>query len=518
MHRQLYEELRAMMLDGRLAPGRRIPATRLLARELGVSRNTVAGAFDQLRAEGYLESRERGGTFVAARLPDALLRASDPSTRALLGKWPSAPSATSPPENPAVATLSRRGRVLQDAARPELRVRDNAVRPFRSGLPAVDEFPRRIWSRLLTRRWRGGSVRLAYGDAEGDAALVAAIAEYVRTARGVRCTVDQVLVVSGSQQALDLAARVLLDPGDVAWVEDPGYWGVRAALAAAGAVTRLVPVDGEGLDLAAAMAAEPAARVVCVAPSHQFPLGVTMSATRRLELLGWARARSAWILEDDYDSEYRYASRPLAALQGLDRSGCVVYIGTFSKTMFPALRLGYMIAPDGIVDALRAARAAADRHSPALEQGVLADFIGEGHYARHVRRMRALYEERRDALRDAVERRLGDLLALGPMDAGMHTVGWLPEGLDDRKVAEALLGEGVDTAPLSRYWAGAGARSGLILGYAAYRPDVIRAAVERMAPVLERALATTRAPSGFPSSSAPPTNWPESRRAGSSSP
>ncbi len=470
-----------MMLDGRLAPGRRLPATRLLARELGVSRNTVSGAFDQLRAEGYLETRERGGTFVAARLPDVLLRAAGPASA----------SAAKPDRQPPRAPirddlrLSTRGRLLRETALPALRARDTGIRPFRSGVPAIDSFPRRIWGRLLARRWRRGAVPLAYGDAEGEATLRAAIADYVRGARGARCTDEQVLIVSGSQQALDLAARVALDPGDAAWVEEPGYWGVRAALAAAGARLIPVPMDGEGLDVAAGVARDPAARVVCVAPSHQFPLGVTMSVARRLELLAWARQAGGWILEDDYDSEYRYASRPLACLQGLDDAGSVVYIGTFSKTIFPALRLGYVIAPPGMVDALQAARAAADRHSPALEQSVLADFIGEGHYARHVRRMRALYEERRDALRDAVEQRLAGALTLGSMDAGMHTVGWLPPGTDDRRVSDALLAAGVDAAPVSRHWMGSGARSGLMLGYAAYSPEVIREAVERMARVLE---------------------------------
>ncbi len=472
-----------MMLDGRLASGRRLPATRLLARELGVSRNTVAGAFDQLRAEGYLESRERGGTFVAARLPDAMFRATRPLAPAGSRPAPTRPDAPLPRP----ATLSARGRVLRETALPGLRAADAGPRPFRSGVPAIDAFPRRIWARLMARRWRRGAVPLVYRDAEGDATLRAAVADYVRGARGARCSDDQVLIVSGSQQALDLAARVVLDPGDAAWVEDPGYWGVRAALAGAGARLIPVPLDREGLDVSAGIARAPAARVACVAPSHQFPLGVMMSAARRLELLAWARQAGAWILEDDYDSEYRYASRPLACLQGLDDAGSVVYIGTFSKTVFPALRLGYVIAPPAMVDALRAARASADRHSPALEQGVLADFIGEGHYARHVRRMRALYEERRDALRDAAAERLGGHLTLDSMDAGMHTAGWLPPGTDDRLVSEALLAADVDAGPMSRYWMGPGARSGLMLGYAAYSPELIREAVERMARVLERA-------------------------------
>jgi GntR family transcriptional regulator/MocR family aminotransferase len=465
-----------MMLDGRLPAGRRLPALRQLARDLGLSRNTVVGAIDQLRAEGYLQSRERGGTFVAARLPDLMLCPAPNSLGAL------APALT-PALSPA---LSHRGQVIRRTARGDLRIRDGAVRPFRSGIPAVDAFPRGIWARLLARRWRRGAVPLAYGDAEGDVALRTAIAEYVRGARGARCTPEQVIVVSGSQQALDLTARVVLDPGDAAWMEEPGYWGVRAALAAAGAEVIPVPVDAEGLDVRLGLERSSGARVACVAPSHQLPLGVTMSAGRRLELLEWAHRSAAWILEDDYDSEYRYSSRPLPCLQGLDERGSVVYVGTFSKTVFPALRLGYLIAPPALVDALQAARAAADRHSPALEQAVLADFIGEGHYARHVRRMRGLYEERRDALRDAVTGRLAGLVELGPMDGGMHAVGWLPAGWDDQRVSRALQTGEVDAAPLSRYWTTLPARSGLMLGYAAYPPDVIRAAVERMARVLER--------------------------------
>jgi GntR family transcriptional regulator/MocR family aminotransferase len=454
----------------------------VLAADLGVSRNTVAGAFDQLRAEGYVESRERGGTFVASRIPDAMLRAA-PSGSAT----PNRPNVTGTgPERVIGAGLSGRGWVLRKTARLDLRGRDATVRPFRSGVPALDAFPRRIWARLLARRWRRGAVSLAYGDAEGDIALRTAVAEYVRGARGARGSDEQVMIVSGSQQALDVTARVILDPGDAAWMEEPGYWGVRAALAAAGAAVVPVPVDGEGLDVRAGVALAPAARVACVAPSHQLPLGVTMSASRRLELLDWARGAGSWIIEDDYDSEYRYSSRPLACLQGLDDTGCVVYVGTFSKTVFPALRLGYLIAPPALLDALQAARAAADRHSPALEQGVLADFIGEGHYARHVRRMRRLYEERRDALHDAVTQRLGGVMMLGPMDAGMHAVGWLPAGWDDRHVSQRLLSVQVEAAPLSRYWAGPGARSGLMLGYAAYSPEEIRAAVDRMVPVLER--------------------------------
>ncbi len=256
----------------------------------------------------------------------------------------------------------------------------------------------------------------------------------------MRCEASQVIVVNGAQQAVDLAARVLLDPGDTAWVEDPGYQGARGALIAAGIRLAPVPVDAEGLDVRRGARAAPGARLVYVTPSHQYPLGVTMSLNRRLALLEWASASGAWILEDDYDSEYRYAGRPLAALQGLDTAGRVIYVGTFSKVLFPALRLGYLVVPPELVDAFVAARALADRHSPSVTQAALADFIDGGHFARHVRRTRALYAERQAALVRAAQRTLGGLLEVAPAEAGMHLMGWLPVGVDDRVAARAALG------------------------------------------------------------------------------
>jgi GntR family transcriptional regulator/MocR family aminotransferase len=441
-----------------------------MAAELGVSRNTVTLVLDQLRAEGYVEGQMRAGTFVSRTLPDALLQAG--------------------------ATASRRhGR----SARPELSLRGKVLvgigyvggalgrpRPFRPGVAGLGDFPAALWARLAARRWRTGRVALGYGDPAGFLPLRQAIADYVGRARGARCGADQVLIVSGSQQGLDLAARVLLDPGDVAWIEEPGYLGARAALLAAGAVLAPVPVDRHGIDVGAGERRAPEARLAYVSPSHQFPLGVTLSATRRLELLRWARKARAWVLEDDYDSEYRYASRPLASLQGLDEDGRVVYIGTFSKTLFPGLRLGYVIAPTGTEGAFQAARAAADRHSPSLEQAVLADFIGEGHFVRHVRRMRALYLERRDALRSALARRLDGMLELGPAEAGMHVLGWLAAGVDDARASAALAEAGVEAPPLSRYALRPLQRGGLLLGYAGFSDRALQAAVDRAAPVLER--------------------------------
>jgi len=470
LQRQLYDGLRQAIVAGRLPPAARLPSARLLAADLGVSRNTVTLALDQLSAEGYVEGHVRAGTFVSRTLPETLLQ---------IGA-----SAPARGGRPAEAELSQRGRALARSGFPGSAL--GRPRPFRPGIAGLDAFPAALWARLAGRRWRTARVPLGYGDPAGYPPLREAIADYVRRARGVRCTADQVLVVSGSQQGLDLAARVLLDPGDIAWIEEPGYLGARAALLAAGATLATVPVDRHGLDVAAGERSAPEARLAYVSPSHQFPLGVTLSATRRLELLRWARRARAWVLEDDYDSEYRYASRPLASLQGLDEDGRVVYIGTFSKTLFPGLRLGYVVAPPGTEAAFRAARAAADRHSPSLEQAVLADFIGEGHFVRHVRRMRALYLERRDALQDAVSRRLGGVVELGPAEAGMHVLGWLPSGVDDARVSAALADAGVEAPPLSRYALRPLERGGLLLGYAGFSDRALRAAVDRAAPELER--------------------------------
>jgi len=345
---------------------------------------------------------------------------------------------------------------------------------------------------VASRRYRRlASPLLTDGDPRGYAPLRAEIAAYLGAVRGVRCGPEQVVVVAGSQQGIQLAARVCLDPGDRAWFEDPGYPGARRALEDAGARVVPVPVDAEGLDVAAGVARAPDARLAFVTPAHQAPLGVAMSAARRLALLEWARAARAWVLEDDYDSEYRYAGRPFPALQGLDPDGRVLYLGTFSKTLFPALRLGYLVVPPHLVDAVAGARAVLDRHSPVIEQAVVADFLAGGHFARHVRRMRTLYAERQAALVEAGRCELGGLLDLAPADAGLHLIGWLPPGVDDRAAAAAAHAAGVDTLSVSAHRADPPAmeaapaiRGGLLLGYAPVRPPRIRAATRALARAL----------------------------------
>jgi GntR family transcriptional regulator/MocR family aminotransferase len=470
LFRQVYDGLRTAILAGRLTPGTRLPASRGLARELNVARNTVLNAYEQLLAEGYLEGRLGSGTYVPHALPDDLLRAGPPPVR----------------DRPPAGTrrsLSRRGTAL---ARARVSVAQTApkLRPFRPGVPSFDDFPFELWGRLVARRWRRPPPELlSYGDPAGYRPLREAIATHVQVARAVRCTADQVVIVTGSQQGLDLTARVLLDPGESAWIEDPLYPGTRGAFQGADVRFVPVPVDRDGLDVAAGAARCPDARLAYVTPSHQYPLGVVMSLPRRLALLDWARRAGAWVLEDDYDSEFRYSGRPLAALQGLDRDGRVIYLGTFSKVLFPSLRLGYLIVPPDLVDAFTAARAAADRFACTLTQAVVADFIAEGHFARHVRRMRTLYAARQEALVRAARRELGGFVEVEPSEAGLHLLGWLADGLDDQEVSAAAGAAGIEAPPLSRYRLEPG-RGGLMLGYAAYDVRPIREGVRRLAEVL----------------------------------
>jgi len=471
LYRQLYEALRRAILAGRLKPGARLPSTRELAEDLRVSRNTVMNAYEQLLAEGYVEGQTGSGTFVSRLLPEELLHARTSPARSVRAVSKG-------------RALSNRGRLL--AATPVNVTRlSGPARPFRPGSPAIDAFPFELWSRLVARHWRRPRRDLLnYGDAAGYLPLREAIAAYLGAARAVRCEPEQVIVVAGAQQALDLAARLLTDAGDPVWVEEPGYLGAKGALAAAGARLVPVPLDEEGLSVEAGARLAPAARLIYASPSHQYPSGVTMSLSRRLALLEWAGRAGAWVIEDDYDSEYRYAGRPLAALQGLDRERRVVYLGTFSKVLFPALRIGYVVVPPDLFDAFCAARALSDRHSPTVEQAVLADFIAEGHFARHIRRMRALYAERQAALVAAGREELGGLLELKPADAGLHLTGLLPEGWSDLEAARAAESRGVDAQPLSAFHLRPPARGGLVLGYAAYDEREISDGVRRLADAL----------------------------------
>jgi GntR family transcriptional regulator/MocR family aminotransferase len=488
LYRQIYDGYREAIVERRLCAGQRLPSTRQLAAELRVSRMPVLIAFEQLLAEGYFESRVGAGTFVARSLPgerlerDARAAALEPARRATR---PARSDRHVRPAGPARRSVSARSEaVLRPETEPWLR----GWGAFRVSQPAVDHFPQQAWSRLVARHSRGASANLLnYGSPMGHEPFREAVAGYLRTARAVRCEEHQIMAVSGSQQALELAARVLLDPGCPVWVEEPGYGGAREALAMAGARLVPVPVDDQGLDVAAGVARSPRARAAYVTPSHQYPLGMTMSASRRLQLLEWARESGAWVLEDDYDSEYRYESLPVAALQGLDRDGRVIYIGTFSKVLFPALRLGYLVIPADLVARFAAVREAMDIFPPTLYQAVLADFITEGHFARHLRKMRQLYRERRDALVAAIDGDLGDELRVRDGQAGMHLVATLRQrghGVGDRRLAAQAARQGLWTMPLSSCYLGAAAEQGLVLGYGGTSAGEIREGICRLRGVL----------------------------------
>jgi GntR family transcriptional regulator/MocR family aminotransferase len=461
LYRQLYESLRRAILSGQLSPGTRLQSTREMASELGVSRNTAVNAYEQLLAEGYLEGQVGSGTYVSRALPEDLLQVKT-VMRSMLHAGAKG------------VALSERGRAFAAFA-PGVPRAPEPVRPFQTGVPALDAFPFDVWSKLLARHWRRPApTLLGYGEPQGHAPLRRAVASYLGLSRAVRCSPGQVIVVDGAQMAFDLVARVLLDPGDAAWMEEPGYPGARSALEAAGARLAHVPVDGEGLDVEAGEGLEPGARLVYVTPSHQFPLGMMMSLRRRLALLDWAGRAGAWVVEDDYDSEYRYEGRPLASLQGIDSDGRVVYVGTFSKFLFPSLRLGYIVVPPNLVDAFVAARAMAGRHSPTVEQAVLTDFIEEGHFGRHIRRMRTLYRARRAAMLRAIREECSGLLEIEPSDAGLHLTAWLAPGLDDRELVRAAAARGVEARPMSMFYGGEPGRPAVLLGYAAFDEGHIR--------------------------------------------
>jgi GntR family transcriptional regulator/MocR family aminotransferase len=355
-------------------------------------------------------------------------------------------------------------------------------------VPAIDQFPVRLWSQLVSRYLRALTIsQLDYGDSGGVPHLRRAIAEHVSATRGTRCDPEQVIVVAGAQRALDLTCRVLLDPGDHAWMEEPGYPGAQNALIGAGARIQPITVDAEGLDVAAGVRRGATARLVYVTPSHQYPSGVPMSLRRRLALLKWASSARAWILEDDYDSEFRYGARPIPCLHGLDVDGRVVYVGTFAKTMFPAIRLGFLILPLSLVSVFRAARRAGDMHPPTLEQSVLGTFMLEGHYATHLRRMRSLYRERLEALEAAARQHCDGVLTVRPARTGLHVVADV-HGVSALSVADAALSAGVEVMPLSAYYLSRREpANALVLGFGSVRPEDSGDAMRRLASAIETA-------------------------------
>ena len=468
LHRQIYDAYRTAIAARNLGAGQQIPSTRTLACELGISRIPVLSAYSQLLAEGYLESRSGAGTFVSRSMPEQLTSVEQPKVRARtqVGPRPVSYRSTLLPPFKLAPWLFGWG-------------------AFMVGQLALDHFPFQVWSNLVIRHSRHVRISsLHFSDPRGSEVFREAIAAYLRTARGVSCEAGQIMVVSGSQQALEIAARVLLDPGNQVWVEEPGYRLAQQVLKMAGCELIPVPVDNEGLDVAAGIERCRNARVAYVTPSHQFPLGVTMSASRRIQLLDWAQSSGSWIIEDDYDSEYRYAQMPIASLQGLDRNSRVIYVGTFSKTLFPSLRIGYLVIPPDLVDRFVAVRHAMDVYPPHLYQAVLTDFIREGHFSRHIRRTRLVYGERRNVLVDAIRAEFGSQLQIVGADAGMHLAAILPRQIHDREASERAARENLWLWPLSPCFLSKNRRHGFILGFGSTAAEEIPKRVRQLRKVL----------------------------------
>jgi GntR family transcriptional regulator/MocR family aminotransferase len=435
---QIYNGYRTAILSGRLSPGQRLPSTRTLAEEFHISRFPVLSAFDQLLQDGYLVGKVGSGTFVRDPVPDEL-------SKPIAGRLPSPRALPSIDQGP---------------------LPGESLGLFTVGLPALDRFPHRVFSRLVRHHASVGSPQLlAYGDPAGYPPLREAITDYLRTARAVDCDPSQVLIVTGSQMALVISAIALTTPESTVCVEEPGYPGAQLALAMGGANIIRVGVDEDGIDVTAIRQVPDPINVVYVTPSHQFPLGASLEMVRRIELLSWAARRHAWIVEDDYDSEYRYSMRPLGALQGMDADERVIYVGTFSQALFPALRIGYMVVPRALVSEFVRIREGLDICPPTLFQLVLTDFLNQGHFARHLRRMRSIYLARRDALISAIQRHAADVLMLCNTDAGTHLVALLPNDVDDREVVRRAAEHRMYPKALSTCYATTGASTGLILGY-----------------------------------------------------
>ena len=467
-NRWLYEALRAKILEGGLRPGARLPATRDLARQYGLARGTIVNAFEQLKSEGYVDGSVGSGTYVSKILPDELLQVPREN-----GTGRSAPR-------------KRRRRVSDYAGRvslfPNLEIRPS--RAFRANTPALDLFPTTLWAQVAARRLRRVSTNLLLGCGPmGYTPLRQAVATYLSTSRGVKCVPEQVAIISGVQEALDLAARLFLNPGDRVCMENPGYPGAAIAFQAGGAKISAIRLDDEGMQVQDVSMR--GARLVYVTPGHQFPVGVTMSLARRLRLLEWAGKSGALILEDDYDSEYRYVGRPVPALQGLDRHGLVMFTGSFSKVLFPSLRLGYLVLPPDLVDYVSTTLSVTNRHAPLLEQAVLCDFITEGHFGRHLRRMREVYAERLSVLLECARHSLTGLLEISGVEAGLQTAAWLHSGLDSELAAAVAAKREVEVTPLGRYSHGRMEREGLQLGFAAVDSKEIRRGVRELAIALE---------------------------------
>ena len=464
LRRQLYLGIRNLILTGRLKSGARLPSTRSLANELCLARTTVLDAFGQLVFEGYLEGKVGSGTRISSRVPH------DVQTLAFVT------------ERYPIPSVHRKPRIARRTTPYALQRIRKPMRPLRPGLPDIESLPLDLWSRLTAKHWRGAASQYYdHADSLGYLPLRKAICDYVSGLRAVRCDPDQVIITTGAQQALYLCAKTLLDPGESVWTEDPGYPRARMAFSSAQLRVVPVPVDSNGMNSAIASKMLPDPQMIYVTPSFQCPLGYAMNLERRFDLLRIAARNNAWILEDDYFSEFRYGANPIASLQSLDRNERVIYIGNFSKNIVPFLRIGFLVAPESIVHPLRLTRTSVSRQPPGIDQAALAEFIADGHLERHIRVTLQIYRQRRQMLVDAIRQYgRGVLEVSAEGSVGMYLVAWLPAGVDDRSAAGIASASGVDTVPLSNFALRKLRRGGLVLGYSGYPPQVIRKAAQQL--------------------------------------
>lgn len=468
---QVYFAIKDAILEGRLKAGARIPSSRGLAEMLSVSRNSVLAGLERLFDEGYLISKVGSGTYVAALIPDEFVVAPNASNKACNDRFS---GLTISPTMESVHSLWQK-------TQPQL----GRHKLFNVGVGCVDLFPHEIWGRLLGRAWRQARKSLgSAGDPKGYLPLRKNISDYVRSVRGINCSAEQVIIVNGTQQAMNLVAQVLLTKGDKVWLDNPGYDGALSVFTVAGTNVQSIPNDEYGMDIEQGKQICPDPKLIFITPSHQFPMGGMLSLPRRLSLLDWAAEKETWILEDDYNSEFRYTTHPIQALQGLDKYRRVIYAGTFSKMMFPEFRLGFLIVPPQLTEFFTVAKYYADTCSTFLEQSTLALFIAEGHYARHVRRVRAACLQRQKALIAAIQRYLPDKLSIHAADSGIHLLCWLRGGLTEADAITKCREAGLGVQPLSRYCQQPIDRRGLLLGYAAHTEQQIIEGVKQLATIL----------------------------------
>lgn len=467
IYRQLDGALRRLILDGTLRSSQKLPSTRELAGDLGVSRITVKSVYEQLLAEGYVQAKTGSGTYVTEALG---LEKTPKLTR----------KNTAAAERP-VPLPRRADPILSSRAS----VRHGVTDPFRPGVPALDLFPVKLWNKFVQEATQSAGRRhLSYGDVRGNDALRMSIAKHLSDARGLDVAPDEIVITSGAQQAFVLIAFVLLSRGDTVWYEDPGHIAGRDIMQMMGANVAPVPIDDEGMDLDFAARTHPQPKMIFTTPSHQQPLGTTMSLSRRLALLDYARQNDAWVIEDDYDSEFRYRGRPLPALSALDSERRVFYVGTFSKSMFAAIRLGYIVVPRSMVETFAKAKTLLGQGTSAVTEQAMSDFMEDGRFVEHIRRMRRNYRERRDTLFECLVQDCGGLLTPQPTDAGMHMLAWLPPGTDDQAAHSALMADGIESLPLSVYSLRPLDRAALVLGFSGVGEKLIPRLVKQMSRTL----------------------------------